>query len=189
MDHKDPLDALMDLVIADRDNTGAIYFVMNEDDLRLAMRQPWVSVGTDYGGISPTGPLSEGNAHPRAYGSFPRILGTYVREQHVLRLEDGIRKFTSLPAQQVRLADRGLLRVGYFADITIFDPEKISDVATYEDPNRPSVGVRYVWVNGVLSLVDGKLTGKVGGRPLRGPGYRPLALASSKSQLQKSFSF
>ncbi|HXZ80511.1 MAG TPA: D-aminoacylase [Terriglobales bacterium] len=177
MDHKDPLDALMDLVIADRDNTGAIYFVMNEDDLRLAMQQPWVSVGTDYGEVSPTGPLSEGNAHPRAYGSFPRILGTYVRQQHVLRLEEAIRKFTSLPAQRVRLTDRGLLRVGYFADITIFDAEKINDVATYTDPNRPSVGVRYVWVNGVLSLVDGKLTGKVGGRPLRGPGYMPLSLA------------
>jgi len=177
MDHKDPLDALMDLVIADRDNTGAIYFSMNEDDLRLALGRPWVSVGTDYGEVSPTGPLSEGNAHPRAYGSFPRILGSYVRQQQVLRLEEAIRKFTSLPAQRVKLADRGLLRVGYFADITVFDPEKISDVATYEDPNRASLGVRYVWVNGVLSLIDGKPTGAVGGRPLRGPGYTPLALA------------
>ncbi len=171
MENKDPLDALMDLVIADRDNTGAVYFLMNEDDVKLAMRQPWVSVGTDYGEVNPSGPLGESKSHPRAYGSFARILGKYVREEHNLRLEDAIRKFTSLPAQREKLDHRGLLRTDYFADITIFDPEKVRDTATFDDPNRPSVGFEYVFVNGVLSLEHDKVTGQLGGRPLRGPGY------------------
>ncbi len=169
--NKDPLDALMDLVIADRANVEAVYFLMSEDDVKLAMRQPWVSVGTDYGAINPEGPLGESKAHPRAYGSFARILGKYVRDEHNLRLEDAIRKFTSLPAQRVKLEHRGLLRPDYFADITIFDPQKVRDVATFEDPNRPSVGFEYVLVNGVVALEHDKVTGNLGGRPLRGPGY------------------
>ena len=171
MQNKDPLDALMDLVIADRDNTGAVYFLMSEDDVKLAMRQPWVSIGTDYGAVNVTGPLSESKSHPRAYGSFARILGKYVREEHNLRLEDAIRKFTSLPAQREKLEHRGLLRTDYFADITIFDPEKVRDTATFDDPNRPSAGFEYVFVNGVLALEHDKVTGQLGGRPLRGPGY------------------
>ena len=171
MQNKDPLDAALDLVAADRDNVGAVYFMMSEDEVKLAMRQPWVSVGTDHPEVSPTGPLSEGKAHPRGYGSFARILGKYVREEHNLRLEDAIRKFTSLPAQQVKLENRGLLRPGYFADITIFNPETVKDVATFEDPNRTSVGFEYVFVNGVLALEHDKVTGQMGGRPLRGPGY------------------
>ena len=161
----------MDIVIADRDNTGAVYFLMNEEDVKLAMRQPWVSVGTDYGAVNPTGPLSESKVHPRAYGSFARILGKYVRGDHTLRMEDAIRKFTSLPAQREKLDHRGLLRTDYFADITIFDPEKVRDTATFEDPSRPSVGFEYVFVNGVLSLEHDKVTGQLGGHPLRGPGY------------------
>jgi dihydroorotase/N-acyl-D-amino-acid deacylase len=172
LQNKDSLDALLDIVIADHDNTGAIYFMMSEDDMKLALRQPWVSVGTDYGEVSPTGPLAEGKAHPRAYGSFPRILGKYVREQHVLTMEEAIRKFTSLAAQRVHLRERGELRPGWFADITIFDPQTVNDRATYENPAQPSVGIQYVLVNGVLSVDQGKLTGQVGGRPLRGPGYR-----------------
>ena len=171
MDNKEPLDALMDLVIADRDNTGAVYFLMSEDDVKLAMRQPWVSVGTDYGAINTSGPLSESKSHPRAYGSFARILGRYVREEHNLSLEDAIRKFTSLPAQREKLDHRGLLRPDYFADITIFDPGKVRDTATFDDPNRPSVGFEYVFVNGVLALEHDMVTGQLGGRPLRGPGY------------------
>jgi N-acyl-D-amino-acid deacylase len=171
MNNKDPLDALMDLVIADRDNVGAVYFLMSEADVKLAMQQPWVSVGTDYGAINPTGPLGESKAHPRAYGSFARILGKYVREEHVLRLEDAIRKFTSLPAQRERLDHRGLLRTDYFADISIFDPSKVRDLATFDDPNQPSVGFEYVFVNGTLALEHDKVTGQFGGRPLRGPGY------------------
>ena len=171
MDNKDPLDAAIDLVIADRDNVGAVYFSMSEADVKLAMRQPWVSVGTDYGEVSPTGPLGESKSHPRAYGSFARILGKYVREEHNLRLEDAIRKFSSLPAQREKLDHRGLLRPDYFADITIFDAAKVRDVATFEDPNRTSVGFEYVFVNGVLALQHDKVTGQMGGRPLRGPGY------------------
>ncbi|MGZ4815027.1 MAG: N-acyl-D-amino-acid deacylase family protein [Terriglobales bacterium] len=171
MQNKDPMDALTDLVADDRDNVGAIYFSMSEPDMRLAMQQPWVGVGTDYGEVSPTGPLSEGKAHPRAYGSFPRILSAYVRDEHVLRMEDAIRKFTSLPAQIVRLRGRGLLKPGYFADITIFNPETVKDIATFEDPSRTSQGIEYVFVNGVLSVEHERLTGQVGGRPLRGPGY------------------
>ncbi|MGZ4789813.1 MAG: N-acyl-D-amino-acid deacylase family protein [Terriglobales bacterium] len=171
MQNKDPMDALTDLVADDRDNVGAIYFSMSEPDMRLAMQQPWVGVGTDYGEVSPTGPLSEGKAHPRAYGSFPRILSAYVRDEHVLRMEDAIRKFTSLPAQVVRLRGRGLLKPGYFADITIFNPETVKDIATFEDPSRTSQGIEYVFVNGVLSVEHERLTGQVGGRPLRGPGY------------------
>src|SRR5579864_267826 len=172
MDHKDPLEAVMDLVIADRDNVGAVYFTMDEKDVRYAMQQPFVSVGTDYGEVNPRGPLGESKSHPRAYGSFPRILAKYVRDEHVLRLEDAIRKFTSLAAQREGLYDRGLVRPGYFADITIFDPQTVNDVATFDDPNRPSVGIEYVLVNGMVSLDHGKLTGQVGGRPLRGPGYQ-----------------
>lgn len=171
--NKDALDALMDLVIAGKDHVGAAYFTMNEDDMRYAMQQPWVSVGCDSGAVRPEGPLSESKVHPRAYGSFARILGKYVREQHVLRLEDAVRKFTSLPAQKVHLQNRGLLRPGYFADITIFNPATVIDVSTFQDPHRPSVGIEYVLVNGVLELEHGKLTGQLGGRPLRGPGYRP----------------
>jgi dihydroorotase/N-acyl-D-amino-acid deacylase len=130
-----------------------------------------VAVGTDYGGINIVGPLSESKSHPRAWGSFPRILGKYVREEHALRLEEAIRKFTSLAAQRVKLDHRGMVKPDYFADLTLFNPETVRDVATFEDPNRPSEGIEYVLVNGVLSLEHGKLTGQVGGRPLRGPGY------------------
>lgn len=172
MMNEDPMDALMDLVAADRDNVGAIYFSMSEPDVRLAMQQPWVAVGTDYSEVSPTGPLAEGKPHPRAYGSFPRILGLYVRDEHVLTLENAIRKFTSLPAQIVRLQDRGLLKPGFFADITIFNPNTVKDVATFENPSQISQGIEYVFVNGVLSVEHEKVTGQVGGRPLRGPGYQ-----------------
>lgn len=171
MQNKDPMESLIDLVIDDRDNVGAIYFSMSEPDMRLAMQQPWVSIGTDYSEVSPSGPLSEGKAHPRAYGSFPRILGTYVRDAHVLSMEQAIRKFTSLPAQIVRVQGRGLLKPGYFADITVFNPDTVKDIATFEDPNRTSQGIEYVFVNGVLSVEHDKVTGQVGGCPLRGPGY------------------
>ena len=171
MQNKDQLDAIMDLVVADHDNVGAVYFEMNEDDLRLAMQQPWVSVGTDYGEMAEDGPLSESKSHPRAWGSFARILGNYVRDQHVLRLEDAIRKFAALPAQREKLDHRGMLKPDYFADITIFDPAAVHDVATFEDPNHPSTGFKYVFVNGVLSAENDKLTGQTGGRPLRGPGW------------------
>lgn len=174
-ENKDPIDELMDLVLADHDNAGAAYFIASEDDLKLAMKQEFVSVGTDHPEVTLTGPLSEQAGHPRGWGSYPRILGRYVRQEHLFPMEFAIRKFTSLAAQRVHLRDRGLLRPGYFADVTIFDPNTVLDRATYEQPHQTSVGIEYVLVNGVVELDKGKVTGSLGGRPLRGPGYWPHA--------------
>src|SRR5260370_14270307 len=140
---------------------------MKGEDGKFGMQQPLVSVGTEAGAVNVQGPLSESKVHPRAYGSFPRILGRYVRDQHLLTLEQATRKFTSLPAQRIGLRDRGLLRTGAFADITIFDPATVNDAATFEDPHRPSVGIEYVIVNGVISLEHGKVTGQLGWTPPR----------------------
>lgn len=175
-ENKDQYDALFDMVIAAKGNIGAAYFMMGEEDIKLAMQQPWVSVGCDHGAHNPDDPRL-GKAHPRGYGSFPRILGRYVREQKALRLEDAIRKFTSLPAQRVKLEMRGMLKTDYYADITIFDPETVIDVATFEDPNRYSKGIQHVFVNGVHEVANGAITGNVGGRPLRGPGYGDRAMS------------
>jgi N-acyl-D-amino-acid deacylase len=168
---KDPLDALFDLVLGDKAQTGALYFIANEDDLRFGLKQPWTSIGLDAPELSLDGPLFEPHSHPRAFGSMPRFLGHYVRDEHMLPLEQGIRKITSLPAQRARLRDRGLLKEGYFADITIFDPATIRDRATYENPTQLSEGVKYVFVNGQLECEDGRLTGAKAGRVLRGPGW------------------
>jgi len=172
MNKTDDIDALFDLLIDDNAQTGMIVFLMSEDDVKLALRQPWVSIGVDHGAVSTTGPLAEGKAHPRGYGSFPRILGRYVRDEHVLTLEEAIRKMTSLAANRVHLADRGLLKPGFFADVVVFDPQQLRDVATFEDPNRLSIGMRYVLVNGEAVIFNGNQTAALPGRPLRGPGYR-----------------
>jgi N-acyl-D-amino-acid deacylase len=171
----DELDALFDLLIADDAQTGMIVFLMSEDDVKLALRQPWVSVGIDHGSVALTGPLAEGKAHPRGYGSFPRILGRYVRDEHVLSLEEAIRKMTSLAANRVHLVDRGLLKPGFFADVVVFDPQRIHDVATFEDPNQLSVGMRFVLVNGEPVIFAGRQTNALPGRPLRGAGYKESA--------------
>ena len=172
MNQKDEIDALFDLLVADNGQTGMIVFLMSEDDVKLALRQPWVSVGVDHGAVGTSGPLAEGKAHPRGYGAFPRILGRYVRDEHVLTLEEAIRKMTSLAANRVHLVDRGLLKPGFFADVVVFDPQQVRDVATFEDPNRLSVGMRFVVVNGEPVVLGGKQTAALPGRPLRGPGYR-----------------
>ena len=172
MGKSDEIDALMDLLIADNGQTSAIYFLMSEDDVKLAMKQPWVSVGVDHSAVATTGPLNEGKAHPRGYGSFPRILGRYVRDERVLSLSEAIRKMTSLAANRVHLADRGLLKPGFFADVVVFSPQQINDVATFEDPNRLSVGMRFVIVNGQLVIDSGKQTIARPGRPIRGQGYK-----------------
>jgi N-acyl-D-amino-acid deacylase len=163
----------MDFVIADKAQTGAIYFIANEDDLRYGLKQPWTSIGLDGSELSLDGPLFDPHTHPRAFGSMPRFLGHYVRDEHLLPLEQAIRKITSLPAQRERLADRGLLKEGFLADITIFDPATIIDRATYQNPAQLSEGVRYVFVNGQLEYGAGKLTGSQAGRVLRGPGWKP----------------
>ena len=170
--NKDPLDALFDFVIADKGRTGAIYFIADENDVRFGLKQPWVSVGLDANEVSLDGPLFEPHDHPRAFGSMPRFLGHYVRDEHLLPLEQGIRKITGLPSQRERLRDRGLLRAGFFADVTIFDPATIDDRATYQNPTQLSVGVKYVFVNGVLEYDNGRLTGEHAGVVLRGAGSK-----------------
>jgi dihydroorotase/N-acyl-D-amino-acid deacylase len=169
---KDPLDALFDLILADHGQTGAIYFMMSEDDMRAAMRAPFVSFCTDSGARANDGPLAGSKSHPRGWGSYPRILGQYVRGEHLLTLEKAIQKMTGMPAKRVGLRDRGLLREGMFADITVFDPRLVMDRATFEVPNQYPDGIKYVIVNGQISVDDGKRTSALAGRPLRGPGFR-----------------
>jgi len=168
---KDPLDTLFDLILADGGQTGAIYFMMSEADLRAAMRAPFVSFCTDSGSRATDGPLSGAKSHPRGWGSYPRILGRYVRGEKLLTLEKAIQKMTGMPAKRVGLRDRGFLREGMFADITVFDPQRVIDRATFEAPNNYPDGVNYVIVNGQLSVDEGKRTPALAGRPLRGPGY------------------
>jgi dihydroorotase/N-acyl-D-amino-acid deacylase len=170
---KDPRDALMDLVIADHGETSCIISIMTEDDVRTALRHPLVSIDTDSETRAEDGPLSVSKSHPRAWGTFPRILGKYVREEKLLALEEAVRKMTSRPAARVGLSDRGVLRPGLAADVTVFDPATIRDVSTFEDPNHYSVGVRYVLVNGRAVIEEGKITAERPGRILRGPGYVP----------------
>jgi len=169
--NKDPMDTIFDLLIQDDAFTGVAVSGMSEPDVVLALQQPWVSIDNDSSGASPEGILGREHAHPRAYGTFPRILRKYVREEHKLTLEDAIRKFSALPSQRLRLEGRGLLRVGMWADITIFDPATIRDLATFDNPNQLSEGMNYVLVNGVPVIDQGKMTGARPGKVLRGPGY------------------
>jgi dihydroorotase/N-acyl-D-amino-acid deacylase len=169
--NEDPIDAMCDLLIKDKAFTEVAVFGMSEADVRLALQQPWVSIDNDSQGTTPDGLLGKEHPHPRAYGTFPRILRKYVREEHALTLEDAIRKFTALPAQQMRLGDRGALKQGMWADVVIFDPDTIRDLATYEQPNQLSHGMEYVLVNGVPVIAEGKMTGALPGKVLRGPGY------------------
>ena len=171
--NKDPMDTIFDLLIEDDAATGVAVQGMSEPDVVLALRQPWVSIDNDSSGVSPEGILGREHSHPRAYGTFPRILRKYVREEHMLTLEDAIRKFSALPAQRLRLEGRGLLRVGMWADVTIFDPATIRDLATFDNPNQLSQGMDYVLVNGVPVIDQGKMTGARPGRVLRGHGYVP----------------
>ena len=163
---KSPEDALLDLLEADNGQTRVVRFWMSEDDLRLAMRQPWVSFVTDNPGQATDGPFAKELAHPRAFGSMTRVLARYVRDEPVLRLEDAVRKMTSLPARRVRLFDRGLIRSGMAADLVVFDLDRVKDVATYEKPLQYSEGITQVVVNGRVVLDEGKLTEERPGRPL-----------------------
>ena len=171
--NKDPMDALFDLLVEDKAFTACAVFGMSEPDVTLALQQPWVSVDNDSSGASPEGILGEEHPHPRAYGTFPRVLRKYVREEKKLTLEDAIRKFSALPAQRMRLADRGVLKQGMWADVVIFDPEAIRDLATFDNPNQLSQGMEFVLVNGVPVIEGGKMTGALPGKVLRGAGYTP----------------
>jgi len=167
----DPKDAAMEIAIADRGNSGVVISIMDEADVRAAVSNPMVSFGSDSGAQAEDGPLSKSKAHPRAFGTFPVIFNEYVRERHTMRLEEAVRKMTSLAASRVGLLDRGILRPGMIADITVFDPRKIKDAATYNDPLQYSTGVRYVFVNGRPVVWEGAITEERPGRALRGPGY------------------
>jgi N-acyl-D-amino-acid deacylase len=172
--NEDSIDAICDLLIQDGAFTSVAVFAMSESDVALALKQPWVSVDNDSSGASPDGLLGKEHPHPRAYGTFPRILRKYVREEKLLRLPEAIRKFSALPAQRMRLTDRGVLKKGMWADVVVFDPEKVRDVADFENPNRLSVGMDYVLVNGVLVIEEGNMTNALPGKVLRGPGYSPM---------------
>jgi N-acyl-D-amino-acid deacylase len=170
-ENKDPLDALLDFIIADHGQTGAIFFMMQESDMQAALKSPFVSICTDSGARATDGPLAGSKSHPRGWGTYPRILGRYVRDEHLMPLELAIHKMTGLPASNVGLRQRGLLREGYFADITIFDPKTVIDRATFEEPNQYPVGINFVIVNGQVEVDNGQRTPALAGRVLRGPGY------------------
>jgi len=169
--NKDPMDALFDFLIEDPFADVAV-FGMSQPDVTLALQQPWVAIDNDSSGTSPDGILGQEHPHPRAYGTFPRILRKYVREEKALTLEDAIRKFSALPAQRLRLADRGVLKAGMWADVVVFDPAIVRDLATFDNPNQLSEGMEYVLVNGSPVIEQGKMTGVLPGKVLRGPGYQ-----------------
>jgi len=172
--HRDAVETLFDIVLAEGGHrTDAVYSVMDEPDVQAAMKTWWVAVNTDFGGVAPDGPFGTQSAHPRAYGTFARILGHYSRDLKLFPLEFAVRKMTALAAQRVGLSDRGLLKAGMAADITVFDPASVADKATFEQPHQPSVGFAYVFVNGQKVLDHGRLTAARPGRGLRGPGYVP----------------
>jgi len=164
--NKDPIDTVFDILIEDEAFTMVGMFIMSEPDVALAIRQPWVSICNDSQGAALDGVLGKEHPHPRAYGTFPRILRKYVREEKVLSLEDAIRKFTSLPAQRMRFADRGVLKAGMWADVVVFDPDLVRDVATFDQPNQLSEGMRFVLVNGVPVIEEGKMTNALPGKVL-----------------------
>jgi dihydroorotase/N-acyl-D-amino-acid deacylase len=170
---KDPLDAVFDLILADKGQTGAIYFMMSEADMRAAMQSPFVSFCTDSGARATDGPLAGSKSHPRGWGSYPRILGRYVRDEELLSLETAVHKMTGGPAARVGLRERGFIKEGMFADITVFDPAKVIDRATFESPNQYPAGIEYVLVNGKISVDKGQRTAALAGRVLRGPGFKP----------------
>jgi len=167
-----PAAAALDLLVGDSLRTSAIYFSMSEDDLIEALRQPWVMLGGDAGARALDGPLSTDQPHPRAFGTFPRLVCRYVREKGVLGLEEAVRRMTALPASRAGLAERGVLKAGLYADVVVFDPRTFCDTATFADPKQIAVGVRHVLVNGVPVVRDGKMTGALPGRALRRRGAR-----------------
>jgi N-acyl-D-amino-acid deacylase len=168
-----PVDTIMDLVIEDGSRVGTIYFLMSEENVRKEIALPWVSFDSDAGSIAPEGVFLKSNPHPRAYGTFARLLGKYVREEKIISLPEAVRRLTSLPAANLKLDRRGWLKTGYYADVVVFDPAKIQDHATYEKPHQYATGVVHVLVNGVPVIKDGEHTGAKPGQVVRGPGWKP----------------
>jgi N-acyl-D-aspartate/D-glutamate deacylase len=167
---QDWIDTALDLLVAEGQRISTFFFSMDEANLRLQLRQPWIKFSTDAGGHDPAWAKAFGPVHPRGYGTYPRVLRKYVREERLLSLEEAVRKMTSSVADRLSLRDRGLLREGLYADVVVFDPETVGDRATFEDPHQLSVGVRDVWVNGGRVLAGGAHTGATPGRFVKGPG-------------------
>jgi len=167
---KDPIETIMDLVYEDHSRIGTVYFMMSEENIKKQLRQPWVSLGSDAASMAPEGAFLRSSTHPRAYGNFARLLGKYVREEKVITLQEAVRRLSSLPATNLGLDHRGLLKEGMFADMVVFDPATIGDRATFETPHQYSVGVKHVFVNGVQVLREGEHTDAKPGRALWGPG-------------------
>jgi N-acyl-D-aspartate/D-glutamate deacylase len=168
----DPVDVLLDVLIEEGGSVPTVYFHHSEPDMQYALKQPFTSIGSDGSAISPYGPRGKTMPHPRYYGTFPRVLGRYVRELHTITLEDAVRKMTSMNAEKINIQDRGYIKVGYAADITVFDPATVADKATFVNPHQYPVGIPYVIVNGQVVLDNGKHTGALPGKVIRGPGYR-----------------
>ena len=169
---KSPEETAIDLVIEDGSRVGTVYFFMSEENVRKKIQLPWVSFDSDAASLAPEGVFLKSNPHPRAYGSFARLLGKYVRDEKLIPLEEAIRRLTSFSAKTLRIKDRGQLAPGHFADVVVFDPEKIQDHATFEKPHQYATGVVHVFVNGVQVLSSGEHTGAKPGRVVRGPGWR-----------------
>ena len=167
---RSPEDTILDLILEDRTRVDAVYFLMSEENIKLQLRQPWVSFGSDAASMAPEGVFLKSSTHPRAYGNFARLLGHYVREEKVLTLAEAVRRLSGLPATNLGLRERGYLRPGMFADVVVFDPAEIADRATFERPHQYAVGMRHVFVNGAQVLRDGEHTNAKPGRALWGPG-------------------
>jgi len=167
----DPVNDLLDLLVEENGSVPTVFFHHSEPDMQYALKQPYVSIGSDGMAMSPDGPRGNSIPHPRSYGTFPRVLGRYVRELHAITLEDAVRKMTSANAEKINLTERGRIQVGWAADITVFDPATVADRATFTNPHQYPVGIPYVIVNGQVVLDGGVHTGALPGRVLRGPGY------------------
>jgi N-acyl-D-amino-acid deacylase len=167
---KEPEETILDLILEDRTRVGVVFFLMSEDNVRRQMKRPWISFGSDASSMAPEGVFLKSSAHPRAYGNFARVLGRYVREEKLITIAEAVRRLAGLPAANLGLADRGVLRAGAFADVAVFDPKTIADKATYDRPHQYAAGMRHVLVNGVPVLRDGEHTGARPGRALKGPG-------------------
>jgi N-acyl-D-amino-acid deacylase len=172
MRQKPALEVAMDLVIEDDSRVGAVFFTMSEENVRKKVALPWVSFCTDSASLAPEGVFLNSNPHPRAYGSFARLLGKYVREEGIISLAEAVRRMAALPADVLRLKERGRLKPGYFADLAIFDPAKIQDNATFANPHQYATGMVHVLVNGIQVIKDGEHTGAMAGRVVKGPGFR-----------------
>jgi N-acyl-D-amino-acid deacylase len=168
---KTPEETAIDLVIQDESRVGTVYFLMSEENVRRQVALPWMSFGSDAGALAPRGAFIRSNPHPRAYGNVARLLGRYVRDEKLIPLEEAVRRLTSLPAANLRIARRGALAPGMYADIAIFDPATVQDHATFEQPHQFATGVVHVFVNGTQVLRDGEHTGATPGRVVRGPGW------------------